>query len=516
MQHRLETELYQLIKENSGVFEFIERSSLDGMWYWDLEDPEHEWMSPKFWQTLGYAPETKDHLASEWQDIINQEDLQLAIDNFTKHCEDPKHPYDQVVRYTHKQGHTIWIRCRGLAIRDEQGKAIRMLGAHTDITELKQIEEKLIETIKSREHFFARMSHEIRTPLHGIIGLTDILKEKNTDEQLSAHLETISECGDQLLTLLNDLLTLSKLNNDKLSVSVEPVPVNDIVSYVANLYQARAQAKGLEFLFSLPSRTEQLAVNTDKIRMTQIVSNLINNAIKFTSSGTVELAVTTQDQNVIISVNDTGKGINDIASVFKPYQQESRANEDEIGTGLGLEIVQRLCDELGHQLNVESRVGIGTSVSVKCPLKLRQTDFNNALFGSSKETKLSQYGKILVVDDNEINREIAQSMLSDHCSRIDLAADGAEAVARVVQNKDYDLILMDLNMPIKDGYQAAFEILALTNLLTKPEIVAVSADAFDETIEACKQSGIHKHLKKPFTKKHLQKVLEKTTHGDDK
>ena len=121
MQHRLEQELYQLIQSNSDIFEFIENSSLDGMWYWDLEMPEHEWMSPKFWQTLGYNPSEKQHLASEWQHIINQDDLQLAIDNFTKHCEDPSHPYDQVVRYTHCKGHTVWIRCRDLAIRNDDG-----------------------------------------------------------------------------------------------------------------------------------------------------------------------------------------------------------------------------------------------------------------------------------------------------------------------------------------------------------------------------------------------------------
>jgi len=142
-ENYLQNELYDLINNDTSVFEFIQSGSLDGIWYWDLENPENEWMSPKFWKILGYNPDEKKHLASEWQDIIFQEDLKLAAENLEKHCADPDHPYDQIVRYRHKNGSTIWIRCRGLAIRDENGKAIRMLGAHTDITDLKRTEKEI-------------------------------------------------------------------------------------------------------------------------------------------------------------------------------------------------------------------------------------------------------------------------------------------------------------------------------------------------------------------------------------
>jgi diguanylate cyclase (GGDEF)-like protein/PAS domain S-box-containing protein len=139
----LKNELYSLVKNDESIFEFIQSGSLDGIWYWDLENPEMEWMSPKFWKALGYHPDEKKHLASEWQDIINQDDLKLAIENLKKHCADPNHPYDQVVRYVHKKGHTVWIRCRGLGIRDENGEVIRLLGAHTDISDLKETEKEV-------------------------------------------------------------------------------------------------------------------------------------------------------------------------------------------------------------------------------------------------------------------------------------------------------------------------------------------------------------------------------------
>jgi PAS domain S-box-containing protein len=142
----LKKELYNLIKEDSSIFEFLQEGSLDGMWYWDLENPEQEWMNPRFWQILGYNPDEKKHLASEWQNLIFQDDLQVALENFKRHCADPKHPYDQVVRYWHKDGSIVWIRCRGIAIRDDTGKPIRMLGAHTDLTALKKVERKLKES----------------------------------------------------------------------------------------------------------------------------------------------------------------------------------------------------------------------------------------------------------------------------------------------------------------------------------------------------------------------------------
>ncbi len=139
----LKKELYELVQSDAAIFDFLQNGSLDGIWYWDLENPENEWMSPRLWEVLGHDPKDKKHLASEWQDLINPEDLKMALDNFEKHCVDPEHPYDQVVRYRHSDGSTVWVRCRGIAIRDKSGKPIRLLGAHTELTRQKRTEEEL-------------------------------------------------------------------------------------------------------------------------------------------------------------------------------------------------------------------------------------------------------------------------------------------------------------------------------------------------------------------------------------
>jgi PAS domain S-box-containing protein len=141
--HYLQAELHELVRTDVDIFEFLQAGSLDGVWYWDLENSEQEWMSPRFWEVFGYSADEKRHLASEWQDMIHPEDLQSALENFHAHCADPNVAYDQVVRYTGKDGATVWVRCRGLAIRDADGKPIRMLGAHNDVTELKAAEAPL-------------------------------------------------------------------------------------------------------------------------------------------------------------------------------------------------------------------------------------------------------------------------------------------------------------------------------------------------------------------------------------
>jgi PAS domain S-box-containing protein len=157
--HYLKKELFDLIKSDKSIFEFIEKSSLDGMWYWDLENPENEWMDEQFWTVLGYNPEEMPHSPSSWQDIIFEDDLKIALDNFNKHINDPNHPYDQVVRYKHKDGHAVWIRCRGVAIRDEKGKPVRMLGAHNELTQLKEAQEHYViahkDVIKSKANIEA-------------------------------------------------------------------------------------------------------------------------------------------------------------------------------------------------------------------------------------------------------------------------------------------------------------------------------------------------------------------------
>lgn len=153
-ENYLKKELYELIAWDESIFEFIQSGALDGIWYWDLDQPENEWMSRKFWDTLGYDSIEKKHLASEWQGIVYDEDLPVVMENLEKHLKDPEYPFDQIVRYRHKNGSTVWIRCRGVAIRNTLGKPIRMLGAHSDISDLKSAELEISRLTEEYERVF--------------------------------------------------------------------------------------------------------------------------------------------------------------------------------------------------------------------------------------------------------------------------------------------------------------------------------------------------------------------------
>lgn len=220
-EHYLKQELFHLLKKEESIFEFLQEGSLDGLWYWDLEHPENEWMNDKFWTTLGYDPSTKSHHANQWQDIIFSEDLAVAKDNLSKHCNNPNHPYDQVVRYKHADNSTVWIRCRGIAIRDAKGKPIRMLGAHTNITKEKEQEIELKKLLKKYESILnSQSAFVLRYSKDGVIKYVNKyllnLFQSNENGVIGAHLSAFFNI-DEVEKLLNHT-TCSSGSNYKIIV----------------------------------------------------------------------------------------------------------------------------------------------------------------------------------------------------------------------------------------------------------------------------------------------------------
>ena len=264
----LKKELYDLVKTNPSIFDFIQSGSLDGMWYWDLENAENEWMSQKFWETLGYDPLERKHLASEWQDIIFQEDLKVALQNFQKHCADATYPYDQIVRYKHKNGSTVWIRCRGLAIRDENGKAIRMLGAHSDITRLKQAENEIRNLSDEYERVFNgtqdamfligvtdnnqfryirnNLTHQLKT------GITlEQLRNKTPQELLGSELgDKVAENYQRCVTRKHAITYEEELDLGKSTriwlTTLTPIVKDENISYIVGSSEDITERKRLE------------------------------------------------------------------------------------------------------------------------------------------------------------------------------------------------------------------------------------------------------------------------------
>ncbi|NVK14656.1 MAG: PAS domain-containing protein [Rhodobacteraceae bacterium] len=392
--HYLKRELYDLVKRDDAIFDFLQVSSLDGLWYWDLENPEHEWMSPELWKLFGVEPGTKGHFASEWQDLIHPDDLALALDNFQKHLEDPTHPYDQIVRYRHADGHMVTVRCRGLAIRNEEGKPVRMLGAHNDLTELKTREAELAAAItglaaevtransavEARTAFLATMSHEIRTPLNVILGLFQlIMSDQTASDKTRERADVGFRAAEMLMTQLVNVLETARIDSD----AAEFTPKEEETAALAVLW--REALEGSAIRYGKPMRTwvsaaddlpEQIVIDLPKV--TQVINNLIDNAMKFTSAREADGSVcitlehdATAAYPVSITVLDTGPGIaeEDRARAFERFTQlDNAVSLHKGGAGLGLSICHELAALMGGKISILDHPPEGFSLGIRLQL----------------------------------------------------------------------------------------------------------------------------------------------------
>jgi len=357
--HYLKAELYSLMRARDDINEFLSQAVLDGIWYWDLENPEHEWMSPAFWRTLGYPPDAMPHIAAAWQSLIDADDLKIATENFEKHCADPSHPYDQIVRYKHADGHTVWIRCRGMAIRDENGRAIRMLGAHVDITELKTKESQLAEQnarLKLREEqlefhnqslkdFASVVAHDLNAPMRQTsiyLGMleADLKTAGNLSPATGSAIDGMNAVLDRMRRIVKSLHELFKVG--AFDLDCQPSPLATVIDEAVALSREYLDARGATIDIG---DTPTLPVDPDLIA--QVFQNLLINACKYNDAERLAIRISCvrdeENRKTKIYVDDNGAGIPEGAeeSIFEPYK---RLNDDESveGAGIGLALCRRI------------------------------------------------------------------------------------------------------------------------------------------------------------------------------
>jgi len=386
--HYLKAELYDRIQREPEIFDFLQSASLDGLWYWDLEDPEHEWMNEGFWRLFGIDPATKAHNPAEWQDIIHPDDLELALDNFHKHLADPNHPYDQIVRYRHADGSMITVRCRGLAIRDKTGKPVRMLGAHTDLTAQRRAEAGLdaarldfdnqIEQARAageaKDAFLSTMSHEIKTPLNAISGFFQLLERTELTDKQRQWAQKGQEAAQNLHKTLGLVLDAARVRDETLPNLTRRMAVADIVTHAeACLEGGIAKAdKPLDYSVDVCAKMVG-AVQTDPFKVQQILNNLIDNAIKFTKAGRIDVRIRPVSDDVPsfeIIVRDTGIGLpsQHHSMIFQSFQQVQDGPARPFGgSGLGLTIARRLARSMDGDLTVSSDGVSGSAFTLRLP-----------------------------------------------------------------------------------------------------------------------------------------------------
>ena len=353
--------------------------------------------------------------------------------------------------------------------------------------------------------FLANMSHEIRTPLGGMLGYADLLLKSRLDRRQVEWAVKLKSAGDQLLAVIDDILDYSKLESGNFSIDAKPVPLESVVDEIRSMMVPQAEARGLELRSTFEPSLPRW-VRLDPVRLKQILINLLSNAIKFTDRGVVAISVSRNDRagphgGLRIDVADTGIGIADdrISSVFERFTQvETHAGRGRGGTGLGLSISRRLAELMGGSLTLESRLGIGTTVHLALPLEaVAEPPPAPSVSAAGNRT-----GRILLVDDLPMNLEIAGAMLRSQGHEVTTATSGTDAVDAAVAG-DFDVILLDINLPDLDGYEVAREIRKLEPPERRTPIIALTAHALPEHIAQAAEAGMDGHVAKPIDERVL-------------
>jgi len=526
--HYLRRELYDLVRTDQQIFDFLQKGSLDGLWYWDLDRPEHEWMSARFWEVLGYDPAGMAHDPASWQDIIDQGDLATALENFERHCADAAHPYDQIVRYRHREGHTVTIRCRGIAIRDEAGRAIRMLGAHNDISELVEAEnagreKNLAEAANlSKTVFLGNISHEIRTPLNSIIVIADALRASSLSPKQAQMLDDMLLAGDQLQSLLSDLIDISRIESGEISMERQAFSPREVMEGVAATFDNAAQEKDLTLGVQTTVGSAPLVYGATK-RVRQVLINLVSNAIKFTNEGSVTIACDARhrgadDEEMVLSfgVTDTGPGVpDDIKDLIFDRFNRSDASRDLAvpGVGIGLSISKAICGLHGGKLTVADAPGGGAVFTATFGVRVARPEKQHADDGRADDGATLPSGlRILIAEDVFLNRRALKHLLEPFEAALMFATNGHEALS-LLETADFDVALIDLRMPGMSGREAVGQYRAIEAGRGAPRkpIVACSAHLMSDEKDRYLSAGFDAFLAKPFKRQELVDMILSVT-----
>jgi signal transduction histidine kinase/DNA-binding NarL/FixJ family response regulator len=415
------------------------------------------------------------------------------------------------------------VACRGVCELDADNEPVAVFGVFQDVTEQAALVEAADAASRAKSDFLANMSHELRTPLNSIIGFTHVLvRDDRLGPEHRHQLMRIEEAGRGLLTVVNDVLDFSKMQEEGVKLSIRPFSPVRLLENLTALAHPQATDKGLSLVVDYPQDKSGL-VEGDVDRLRQVLGNLLSNAIKFTAKGQVRLGLQTRRREdrwqMVFQVSDTGIGIatDQIETLFKRFAQaDGSISRRYGGTGLGLAISKRLVEAMDGTIEVWSEPGYGSTFEVRVSLPAAQAGAEPepepvAPVPANARAPLAGL-RVLAAEDVPVNQELVRLMLAPLGCEVVLACNGEEAVDAVTAG-DFDLILMDMQMPVMDGLEATRMIRRLGGRAARTPIVALTANVLPEQIERCRRAGMNDHVAKPFVPEDLQSAVLRWADG---
>ncbi len=520
---RIQTEL--ALKESESRLAEAQRIAKLGNWEYDFKDETIYW-SKEVYRILNKNPETFNPNLKNFYACYHPDDVSL-IKNAIRDTIKGK-SFNLDFRISGTGGLQKFGNTQGHTLLDDKGNPIKIIGTIQDITERKQVEQELIkakqlteETSKAKEQFLANMSHEIRTPMNAIIGFARLLlKEELTAEQ-KKYIEAIYNSGENLLVIINDILDFSKIASGKMELEEAPFSLSEVVGSIIDMFWLRAKDNNITFSADIESDVPTRLVG-DSVRLSQVLVNLVSNALKFTEKGHIHLRFKLVQQDskfaeLQYAVEDTGIGIPEdkLDSIFDSFTQASSSTTRRFGgTGLGLTIVKKIVELHSGHIMVESKEGKGSTFTIRCRYKKEAHEVpvqaSTHSGSDSEDYSASLKGiRILLAEDNHLNQILAKAVLTKAKCLVDVAENGLVALEKLKVNH-YDVVLMDIQMPEMDGYETTRHIRTqLESSLSEIPIIAMTAHALNTEVEKCLKIGMNDYISKPFKTNDLYSKIYK-------
>ncbi len=506
--------------ESDKFFSILLQSASDGISFYD-KDWNLMFSNSAFYTVIGY--DSISYQAVDPSILIHPDDRDYQAKRIEALRNQGFHECE--LRLRHKAGHYVILSAKSVTIRDENGEIFGALTISRDITKMKLVHEELIKanfeaetSNRLKTSFLANISHEIRTPLNSVVGFSNLLLANDLTPELKAeYIEHINHNSEKLLQIIGDIIDLSRLESSQIEITYEESSVSEIVNEVATESRKVIKRSEKPIVLNVKSQYEDESdlIFTDKIWLKRVLTHLMDNAVKFTLDGSIELSYKRENSDLVFRIKDTGIGINkeNLSRIFEEFRQEIDGHHRPFeGLGIGLTLAREVVERMGGKINVQSEKGLGSEFSFSIPFRpagSTRLKMRSIVSGQNLKNIDWRSCKCLLVDDNKDVLVYLKRILTDTGIEVLMDRSGAEAIETIRNTKDIDVVLLDMQMPGINGIETTKEIRKIRKDLP---IIAQTAFIFEDDKDIILEAGCDACLIKPIRKDHLLTVMSSFLH----